>query len=262
MPRRILVIPEFNEAATIVRVIEGVLPFADMVVIINDGSNDNSVQLIEESLRHSPKLYLIEHVVNKGMSGALLTGFCWVVRMFWQGHLDADDLVITFDADGQHVPEDIDPAVHALETQKLDVLLGRRDFKGYPLAKRVGNRLLSWWASLLGGVRYRDVECGFRVMRLRVVLDVLRFFTGRRYGCAQEIGIISAMRHWHIDNTFPARIAYYRAGARIRDGVTNVVMGARAFWRVRTGSGYDVTLRVGQVLSECREDVHRERMPI
>ena len=230
--KRVLVIPAYNEERTIINVLERAYPFADLVVVVNDGSTDASRHLVRTWALGHPGVVLLTLVRNQGMSGALLIGFTFVLQLTEQGVLDARDVIINIDADGQHLPEEIPAALEAMEATRADVLLGKRDLRGYPWFKRIGNWGLSLWASLLTGYRYHDVECGFRLMRLEVLADMLPFFAGRRYGCAQEIGVITARRGWAINNRFQTRIAYYRAGARIRDGLTNLRMGLWAFVRV------------------------------
>lgn len=232
MPRTILVIPEYNEARTIVAVLERAYPYADLLVVVDDGSKDASPDLVRTFADNHPKLILLSHPDNRGMSGALLTGFSFLVDLFQKSTLTASDIVVTIDADGQHRPEEISEALLAMHCQEVDVLLGCRDLSGYPRIKQFGNRFLSLWASLLSGMSYADVECGFRLMRMEVVRDLLQFFTGRRYGCAQEIGIITARRGFKIANNLPTAISYYRKGARVRDGFTNMAMGFLAFCRV------------------------------
>lgn len=232
MAKRIVVIPQYNEERTIIGVLERTQPYADLIVVVNDGSTDQSGSLVRQWANDHPGIALLTLDRNQGMSGALLIGFSYVMRLAAVGYVQADDVVINIDADGQHLPEEIPVALAAMEASGADVLLGRRNLAGYPWFKWVGNWGLSLWASLLTGYRYYDVECGFRLMRVEVLEDVLPFFAGKRYGCAQELGIITARRGWKINNRFPTRIAYYRAGARVRDGLTNLWMGLRAFIRV------------------------------
>lgn len=235
MDKRILVMPQFNEGQTVVRVLDEARNYVDAIVVVDDGSTDESHRLIKEWMQGKDNVSMIRLEKNRGMSGALLAGFCRVHGLLESGAIDPDDLVINIDSDGQHRPDEIPAAVEFLKRHGYDIVLARRDLSGYPRFKRVGNWGLSLWASLLGGVRYHDVECGFRVMRAAVLPHLLKYFTGLRYGCAQEIGIITALLGFQISNDLPARINYYRAGARMRDGLVNLAMGLFAFLRVKLG---------------------------
>lgn len=253
MPKRILVIPEFNEAKTILGVLDRAYPHVDLLIVVNDGSTDASGQLVQEWALDRTGVVLLTLKQNQGKSGALLAGFTYVVHLLNQGFLAPDDVVIGIDADGQHLPEEIPLALAAMRATGSDVLLARRDLRGYPRYKHVGNWGLSLWASLLSGYRYSDVECGFRLMRVAVVADFLPFFTGRRYSCDQEIGIITARRGWKINNCFTIDSNYYRHGTRIRDGLTNMWMGGIAFLRVVLGRPHSLPERMQTVLGLVAE---------
>jgi glycosyltransferase involved in cell wall biosynthesis len=250
MPKRILVIPEFNEERTIIPVLEGAYPHVDLTIVVDDGSTDQSGALVRSWAAERPGVMLLTLRQNQGMSGALLAGFTYVLYLLRHGELSPDDVVINIDADGQHIPAEIPLALTAMDVNQSDVVLGKRTLSGYPWFKLVGNWGLSLWASLLTGYRYHDVECGFRLMRLAVLADILPFFTGRRYGCAQELGVITALRGWRVDNRFPTQVSYYRPGARIRDGFTNLAMGFLAYLRVLLRIRTDLDRRVEAIMSQ------------
>lgn len=250
MKKKILVMPQFNEAKTIIQVLDKVYGYVDTIVVVDDGSTDASHTLIEAWMHDKDKVYLIRLGKNRGMSGALLAGFCHVYELLMQDTMNSEDIVINIDADGQHRPEEIPSAIEFMERYGYDIVLTRRDFSGYPRFKRIGNWGLSFWASLLGGVKYHDVECGFRFMRAAVISPLLEYFTGRRYGCAQEIGIITALLGFKINNEFPTHINYYRQGARMRDGLTNLSMGLLAFLRVKLRIRNDLTKLLGVVFGD------------
>ncbi len=231
--------PEFNEERTVLGVLEEAAPHVDRIIIVDDGSQDASHARIVHWLRHAPvRVDLLRHATNRGMSGALETGFARVQQLLALGELGPDDVVVNLDADGQHDPAEIPLLVCHLQERRLDVALGRRDLGGYPRYKVVGNRLLSLSGGLLAGYRYQDIECGFRVLRVATVGPLLEYFSGHRYGCAQEIGVILPRLGFRVDNRFAVRVRTYREGARFRDGLVNATMGLlaalRVLFRVRT----------------------------
>jgi glycosyltransferase involved in cell wall biosynthesis len=232
-PRIVLVMPEFNEARTIVGVLREAAPFVDRIVVVDDGSHDDShartLAWMDTAAMH---VDLLRHDRNRGMSGALLSGFAHVYALLLEGLLSPEDVIVNIDADGQHDPAEIPALVERLLQGGADVVLGRRDLRGYPLYKRIGNWGLSLSGSLLAGCRYHDIECGFRAMRVRTVAALLAHFSGHRYGCAQEIGVILPRCGFVVDNTLGVRVRYYREGARFRDGAVNAAMGLLACLRV------------------------------
>lgn len=249
--RIILVMPEFNEERTLVAVLREAAPHVDRMVIVDDGSRDASHGRTMEWMRSAGlQVDLLRHSHNRGMSGALLSGFAHVYSMTAHGQLGPDDVVVNIDADGQHDPGEIPSIVARLVDTGVDVVLGRRDLSGYPLYKRFGNWGLSLSGSLLAGYRYRDIECGFRAVRVRTVASLLQYFSGRRYGCAQEFGVILPRCGFTVDNTLPVRVRYYREGARFRDGAVNASMGLLAFLRVTLRARHRLDRRVPALLSE------------
>lgn len=253
MARCVVIMPVYNESRTIASVLERCLPWADAIIAVDDGSKDDSARQIRALASIYPQIILMPLLRNQGMSRALLTGFSYAWTMLHVGRLAPSDWVVTIDADGQHKPELIPHLIATAESRSVDVLLARRDLRYYPRFKWVGNWGLSLWASLLSGYRYRDAECGFRVFRADVLGDIIRYFTGRRYGCAQEIAIITARRGWRIDNNLVIPVDIYRAGTRIRDGFTNLWAGLTAWVRVTLGQPHPVEQRVAEVLGGVGE---------
>lgn len=249
-PRVVLVMPEFNEEQTIVGVLREAAPFVDRVVVVDDGSQDASHARTLEWMATAPvHVDLLRHNRNQGMSGALISGFARVYALLSEGGLAPDDVVVNIDADGQHDPADIPVLVDRLVRGGFDVVLGRRDLSGYPNYKQFGNWALSLCGSVLAGQRYRDIECGYRAMRVRTVPELLRYFSGHRYGCAQELGVILPRCGFHVDNSQGVRVRYYREGARFRDGAVNLGMGLLALGRVVLRVGDSVEHRVPNVLA-------------
>jgi glycosyltransferase involved in cell wall biosynthesis len=231
--RRIALVPVYNEEATVLTVLDQAQALADMVVVVDDGSRDRSAAILAGWQGEAAGRHTLTHLRNRGMAGALYTGFRFLLGELEAGRLSPDDVVITLDADGQHSPAQIPEGLRHLADHGLDVVLGRRNLTGYPLLKQWGNRWLSRWASWLSHTPYHDVECGYRWMRLRVLAAIFPLLSGRRYGCAQELAILTGRLGWRVDNTLPVTVSYYRKGARIRDGFTNAWCGLSAWHRAR-----------------------------
>ncbi len=249
----VFLIPAYNEGSTIVDVLDRVEPLADRVVVVDDGSVDATAAIVHRWLQDHGKGTLLKCAVNRGMSSALKAGFTYLRDELARGAQSVDDVLVTIDADGQHVPEVTPAALEAMRARGYDVLVGRRDLCGYPRSKRIGNWLLSLWASMLAGQRLRDVECGYRLVRFAAMLDILPYYTGRGYGCAQEIAVASARRHWRLGNDFAIPVAYYRQGARVRDGLTNLAMGFLAWLRVLLEWRSELDRNVRYVVEEAPE---------
>ena len=165
------------------------------------------------------------------MAGAIKNGFLFVLYLMKINKVDPEDIVVTIDADGQHKPEYISKIVRYMALKKADVVLTRRDFSLYPFYKVVGNRLLTFSNSILSGFKYKDVESGLRFLKVKTLGPILRFYTGVKYSCAQEIALISARTGFKIDNDYLVTIAYYRQGTTIRDGFIVLALSILTFIR-------------------------------
>jgi len=159
MKKRVLIlIPAHNEAGSIGNVLQSLAlhaPGFDRLVI-NDGSTDETRRLVRELGERQIRL-----PVNLGYGNALQTGMIYALK---KGY----DLIVTFDADGQHRAEDVVPLVECLIEHDLDMVIGSRfgrdtHYEG-PLGRRMGMAILSWLTKPLTGRRVRDTTSGFKAM--------------------------------------------------------------------------------------------------
>ena len=132
----------------------------DDVVVIDDGSRDNTAQIAQDA-----GAYVIKHEINKGKGAALQTGFQYVID---RGY----DAVITMDSDGQHDPDDIPGFLATVEKIGSGIIIGTRmgDISTMPLIRRCTNKLTSFSASILARQKIEDSQSGFRL----ITTDVLK----------------------------------------------------------------------------------------
>lgn len=232
---KIAVVPIYNEAKHLQRVLETFSARMDITIAVNDGSKDASSDILSRWIATQPRAYVIDNDTNRGKAAALKDGFALASLLLDDGTLSPGDLLYTFDADGQHTVDSIERLAEQTVSQDLDMLLTRRDFSHYPRFKKVGNWGLSMFASVLGGYRYDDVECGLRVIRVRRIAELLSYYNGYKYSCEQELGIIAASLRYRIDNSFVVEVPYYRAGTKVPDGIINVSLGLLAWLRLTLG---------------------------
>ncbi len=233
--KKIALIPVFNEAATLLDVLDTIRRQVDRLVVVDDGSRDGSYRLAQEWAGPDEGVTLLRLPENRGMSAALREGFLHLAGELAQGKLATGDVLFTLDADGQHESAQI-PALEAhMRELRLDVALTRRDFSLYPAHKRLGNLLMTLWGSLWSGRRYRDVESGFRAMRVGVLPPLLRHYRGIRYSCAQEIAVLTTRLGFRVDDSFRSEIRHYRSQTGLQDVAINAAMSLCAFlhWAFR-----------------------------
>jgi glycosyltransferase involved in cell wall biosynthesis len=178
---------------------------------------------------------------NAGMAGALRDGFLFVLYLLRKKWVREDDILVTIDADGQHKPEYISKIIPYMARKGVDIVLARRDFSAYPLYKILGNRFLTWTNSALSGKAYDDVESGLRFLKVKTLRTILRYYTGVKYSCAQEIALLSAKAGFKIDNDYQVSIAYYRPGTTLLDGFIVLALSLFSFFRWTFGFSSEVS---------------------
>ncbi|MHC4958365.1 MAG: glycosyltransferase family 2 protein [Planctomycetota bacterium] len=149
-------IPAFDAAATVADVVTRTKAVLDEVVVVDDGSTDGT----GDAARGAGARVLV-HASNRGKGAALRTA---LTDLFEKGF----DAVVTLDADGQHLPEEIPALLGA--PQDVDLVLGSRaaTFDAMSGLRRRSNRLSSRFISWLGGGSLEDVQTGFRRYGRRV----------------------------------------------------------------------------------------------
>lgn len=160
-----VVIPAHNEAKHITKVIEGALNHADRIIVVDDGSTDET---LAKTRGLNEKVIGIRHEVNLGKGAALKTG-CDAAKKL------GAEIIVCMDADGQHKPENIPHFVNALRQKKVHVVFGTRQFNSHmPVAMLLGNHLLSKTIQRLFRVFVRDTQSGFRAFSSEAY-EVLRW---------------------------------------------------------------------------------------
>jgi len=155
-------IPAYNEAVHIARVVRGCTPHVDEVLVVDDGSSDQTVQHAEAAGATA-----IVHKRNSGKGVAIRTGFTYV-----RGH--EFDAVVLLDGDGQHDWDEIPAFITTAERTGAQIVLGDRmqDIAEMPKLRRWTNRTTSSILSRLAGQHISDSQCGFRLVRAEVLADL------------------------------------------------------------------------------------------
>jgi len=151
----VLVIPAYNEASSIGQVLDAVPSYVDRVVVVDDGSQDDTGAI---AVGHGAGL--IKHGQNRGVGAALRTGISEALRL-------GADVMVNMDGDGQFDAGDIPKLVDPILSGEADFVTASRfmDRSLRPRMSRIkffGNRFMSFFISRVTGQRLRDVSCGFR----------------------------------------------------------------------------------------------------
>jgi glycosyltransferase involved in cell wall biosynthesis len=163
-----VVIPAYNEADSLPQVLPEVIGLCAQrsweIIVVNDGSTDNTRQVLTE-YQTCPGLTVLNHKVNRGYGGALKTGISHT----------STDFVVTVDADGQHSLSDIDTLLKALLDSDADLVVGRREYqKAANLYRQAGKWVIRKAAGLLLPLTIHDLNSGFKLYRTRIVQKYLR----------------------------------------------------------------------------------------
>jgi glycosyltransferase involved in cell wall biosynthesis len=132
------------------------------IIVVNDGSSDNSLQVLQELQKEVSELRIVNHEVNRGYGGALLSGIAASTKQW----------VFYTDGDAQYDAREISRCIAAV-TESSDVIQGFKIGRGDPLHRRIIGRVYHHSVRLLFRLPVRDTDCDFRLMR-KSILDKFR----------------------------------------------------------------------------------------
>jgi len=190
-----LLLPAYNEAQTIGCIISEARTYIESIIVIDDGSSDNTAQIAREQ-----DVVVLQHEVNRGKGMALRTGFEYALE---QGY----EIIITMDSDGQHEPADIPRFLARLQENNADILIGARvlERRRMPLHRRLNNKLISKVGSWFCGQKIVDFQSGFRLIKSKVLQSIT--LETVRYETESEFLIKAGRMGFRID-TLPIRAIY------------------------------------------------------
>lgn len=152
-----ILIPAYNEASSISSVIQDLRKNGyDHILVIDDGSHDNT-----REVAHAEGAEVLTHIVNLGQGAALKTGLEYLRETLHP------DIIVTFDADGQHCAEDISSLIDPLLNGKADIVLGSR-FLGnqttIPWFRKVILKLGVLFTNVISHIHLTDTHNGLRAL--------------------------------------------------------------------------------------------------
>src|SRR6187551_1785944 len=157
--------PAYNDSGTIASLVITALRTARAltpdheVIVVNDGSADNTAEILDELARTYPQVRIVHHEKNRGYGGALRTGFASATR----------ELVFYTDGDGQYDPAEMEVLWRRFD-DSVDLVNGYKISRSDPLHRIIIGRIYHHTVKVLFGLKVRDVDCDFRMMR-RAIFD-------------------------------------------------------------------------------------------
>ncbi len=232
-PRRIAVVPAYNEEPTVRDVLGKLYGYVDELVVVDDGSTDGTRSEIERFMDGRDGARMLVHEVNQGMSEAYYLAFGDLRRRLQAGELSPDDFVYTVDADGQHELAVLEDLHRQMYDEDLDALLVQRDLSTYPVYKQAGNWVMSTWATIWsGGVQLKDVESGYRIFRLGALADALDYYQGYKYSETVEVAVVLSRLGYRVRNDVLVPVPVFRSRTRMKDVVIDLAAMPAAAFRV------------------------------
>ena len=183
------IIPAYREEQHISGVVRRTRRQLDHVLVVDDGSRDTTARCAREAGAE-----VIVHSQNRGKGEAIKTGLRhWLDRQFIH--------VIILDADGQHLPEEINRFIAAAaQAGDRSFFLGNRmnNLTGMPLVRRVVNRYMSNRISRICRQKIPDTQCGFRMLDRQLIPELLD--GGSRFDYETEMLIIASRKGYRIES--------------------------------------------------------------
>jgi len=181
--RVLIIIPAYNEAASLAHVIDSIrasAPWAD-IAVVNDGSRDATPRIAR-----AKSVILLNLPYNLGIGGAVQTGYKFAAEFGY-------DIAVQVDGDGQHPAEEIPKLIDAIRDDEADMIIGSRYIENareeQSLSRGLGKWILATAISLLAGQRMTDISSGFRAAN-RNVIHLLAHMYPRDYPEPESVALL------------------------------------------------------------------------
>lgn len=203
----IAIVPAYNESEKIGSVVQSLLPHVDRVVVVDDGSTDDT-----SARARRAGAEVLMHPINLGQGAALETGHVYARAKKANG-------VLHFDGDGQFDPQDIKKAREILEEEKVDIVLGSR-FLGKSskipwIKKYIILPSARFFNHLFTGLKLSDAHNGFRVLGPQA-LEKIKI---THNGMAHATEIVSYIKKHHLTyKEIPITVRYHEYGQKMSGG--------------------------------------------
>lgn len=176
-----VVVPVYNEEYRAVETVNKILLIDKKVkiVLIDDGSGDNSLKILKDNFKKNNRVIISSHVINLGKGAAMKTGLKIAFKL-------GAEAVVFMDGDGQHNPKYLPKFIKELD--KSSIVFGYRLLnKKAPFLRRNGNRFANWSMRTFFNIQRKDLLCGFLGFKKEIYKQIK--WKSTRYGIETEMAI-------------------------------------------------------------------------
>lgn len=232
-----VVVPAYNEERLIGRVIETMPNCVDKIVIVDDRSTDQTAELVKRySKKIGNRVVLIQHQKNKGVGGAIITGYKWARD-------NKMDITAVMAGDGQMDPEELEPIIKPVVEGEADYTKGNRLFTGeawkkIPRYRYLGNAVLSLLTKIASGYWHMaDSQSGYTAISLDALktLQLERLY--KRYGFPNHLLVMLNVFHFGVKDVSirPVYNQGEKSGMRLRKVIPTLswLLIKCFFWRLK-----------------------------
>jgi glycosyltransferase involved in cell wall biosynthesis len=223
-PRYSIVIPAFNERLRIIATLDAVVACVRRenwdaeVIVVNDGSSDETADLVRDFIRHAPEVRLMENPSNRGKGYSVRNGLI---------HANGEIVMFT-DADLSAPIDEAERLFAAIEKDGADIAIGSRwlatsrQTHRQPLYRQIFGRCFNALTRMVMRLPYADTQCGFKAFTRDAAQTVFQLQTIERWGFDPEILFIARKRHFKVKEVpvswahdARSRISYLRDGLQM-----------------------------------------------
>jgi polyprenyl-phospho-N-acetylgalactosaminyl synthase len=208
-----IVVPVFNEATVIEQTLRDLSTLPYNIIIVDDGSNDD----IKNIARNYPVIF-ISHPVNLGQGAALQTGMELAKKM------DAE-IVVHFDADGQHAAADINKLIEPIINDECDIVFGSRflnnqSSQNIPFVRKIVLQIARYVNWLYTGILLSDAHNGLRALNKKAINDIV--ISENKMAHASEILYLTKKNNLRYKEV-PVTITYTSYSQKKGQGILNSI---------------------------------------
>ncbi|MBU0597258.1 glycosyltransferase family 2 protein [Patescibacteria group bacterium] len=207
----IAIIPAYNEEGHIGSVVRDLFEHVDKVVVVDDGSEDNTVNIAKDLGAE-----VLQHKINRGQGAAIETGHEYARKV-------GAEYVVHFDGDGQFDVLDIAPALEKIKEHNADVLFGSRYLDNRSQVPWLKKNILLPLGRIINriftGLKLSDAHNGFRILNKKALDNIIITQNGMAHA-SEIMGLVKENNLTYVE--FPIKVTYHEFGQGISGGIKTV----------------------------------------